>query len=298
MTAETRLDLLLATLRVLHDVGLILAAGVLAFLVVAWPSGERGPHPPRLIAGGASLSALAAVAAPLVSWRADGGVLEEVVTRGHVAAVLLELAALALLAGFFRDVTRRPLRRGRRPTWAGWLAGGVAAAQALTVAAQSVAADPGRSPAETPLLAVHLLALALWIGGVATLAVVVLTGAPTYIYDDVVARFLPVAYACIAAVAVSGVVESLLVDRAPSLSTSYGLTLLVKILLFAGLVAAGWEARTYALDHAFSKSMSPTPVSTTTTSALARALVADLVIALLVLAATSLLLAVHVPGAA
>lgn len=298
MTPDARLDVALAALRVVHDLGLILVAGLLAFLVVCWPAGVRGPYPARLLAGGLVVSALSTVGLVLVAWRVADRPWDEAVPPGQGAAVLLELAALALVAGFFHEVTAQPLRHGRRPTPAGWLCVLIAVAQSATVAWQSTSLDAGGSPLDPALLAAHLAAVALWIGGVATLAVVVVTGAPAYVYDDVVARFLPVSYVCIGAVAVTGVVESLLTEEAPSLSTSYGVTLLVKILLFAGLVAAGWEVRTYALDQAFRRSMSPAPVSTTTTGALARALVADLVIALLVLAATSVLLALRLPGVA
>jgi copper transport protein len=104
----------------------------------------------------------------------------------------------------------------------------------------------------TPANVLHVIAMSGWLGGVAVLVLVLRTatgrlegGERTRLLAAVVARFSTLAGVAIAALLASGIVQGLVeVRTVPNLvETAFGRAVLVKIVLFAGIVALGWVNR-------------------------------------------------------
>jgi copper transport protein len=114
------------------------------------------------------------------------------------------------------------------------------------------AGDPGEGTLTVIVDALHVAAAAIWIGGVAQLVWVTphatrgLTGqAQRAARSAVVRRFSTIALGCVVVVAVTGFARALWEVGAVSQiwTTSYGQTLVVKTLLFAGLIGLGYRNR-------------------------------------------------------
>lgn len=145
---------------------------------------------------------------------------------GHASAVSL-VGIIAFVVGAMRD-------------WRPWTVSlaGLVAVLGFTI--------EGHSRAESPVVlamvsdGVHLAAGAMWLGGVAGLAIV-WRRSVTSDLAGMVRRFSTVAAVCLGAVAVSGLILGLMI--VPELSalwnTGYGVTLLVKVGLVAVVVGLG-----------------------------------------------------------
>ncbi len=280
-------------MTILHAAGLVLAAGLPGFWATSHPAGARDPRLRRLLLVGVAVSAVAAVMAPLLRWADADAPLTQVVSREYGAAVLLELALLVLLVGLVGDLAADPTTPRSRAA-AGAFAVGLAALVAAQSAAESAASAGHGSLVTWLLLTVHLAAMATWVGGFAALLAMVLPGARAPEADDPVLRFLPVSYACLAVLAVSGVVHALIVAGGLGAlrDTAYAGWLLFKVGLVVVMVVVGSTARNYALDVAFRRSVAPALVApTVTVRAFTVALAAELVTAAAVLGATALLVA-------
>ncbi len=276
----------------LHAAGLVLAAGLPAFWATTHPAGARDPRLRRLLLVGAAVSAVAAVAGPLLRWADADRPLTQVLSREAGAAVLLELALLVLLVGFAADLAAEP-ESGRSRVVAGGLAVGLAAAVAAQSAAQAATSGHG-SVVTWLLLTLHLAAMATWVGGFAALLTLALRRDRVHELDDPVLRFLPVSYACLGVLAVSGAVHALVVAGGPGAlrDTAYAGWLLFKVGLVLVMVVVGSSARSYALDVAFRRSVAPAPAApTVTVRAFTVTLAIELVTAALVLGATAFLVA-------
>lgn len=114
------------------------------------------------------------------------------------------------------------------------------------------AGDPGEGTLTVIVDALHVAAAAVWIGGVAQLVWVTphatrgLTGqAQRAARSAIVRRFSAIALGCVVVVAVTGFARALWEVSAVSQiwTTSYGQTLVVKTLLFAGLIGLGYRNR-------------------------------------------------------
>lgn len=98
-------------------------------------------------------------------------------------------------------------------------------------------------------VSVHVIAAALWVGGLAALAWIAL-GAPND-WAETLPKYSRLAMVCAGAVAVSGVVAAIGRIRLGDLLTSrYGAIVTLKAVSLAGLVAAGWLQRTYVVPRA------------------------------------------------
>ena len=104
----------------------------------------------------------------------------------------------------------------------------------------------------TPANVLHVIAMSAWLGGVAVLVLVLRTatarleaGERTRLLAAVVARFSTLAGVAIAVLLASGIVQGLVeVRTVPNLvETAFGRAVLVKVVLFAGIVALGWINR-------------------------------------------------------
>jgi copper transport protein len=132
---------------------------------------------------------------------------------------------------------------------------------ALAVPLTALAALPAlgghasvQSPAAllTPANILHVIAMSAWLGGVAVLVLVLRAATArleaterTRLLAAVVARFSALAGVAIAVLLASGIVQGLVeVRTVPNLvETAFGRAVLIKIVLFAGIVALGWVNR-------------------------------------------------------
>jgi copper transport protein len=104
----------------------------------------------------------------------------------------------------------------------------------------------------TPANILHVIAMSAWLGGVAVLVLVLRAatarlegGERTRLLAAIVARFSTLAGVAIAVLLASGIVQGLVeVRTVPNLvDTAFGRAVLVKIVLFAGIVGLGWINR-------------------------------------------------------
>lgn len=133
-----------------------------------------------------------------------------------------------------------------RPMWSASFWGLIVALGASSVISHA----PGsRTAAWAALLLdwLHLIAVGLWVGGLSALVLVMPTAlrgldetSARKAFLAALRRFSPIAAACLAVVITSGIFSaSLWLRPADVPSTSYGITLLVKLLMVAGLVGLG-----------------------------------------------------------
>lgn len=157
-----------------------------------------------------------------------------------------------------------------------------------------------------PTNILHVLAIGAWAGGIAVL-VLALRSATRALEEDAdrtrllaanVARFSALATVAIPVVLLTGVVQSIvyLESFGQLLDTAFGRALLVKIALFAGIVALGWLNRSRLLP-ALRRAAGGGETAGRTGIVLRRALRAELAIAVAVFAATGAL-ASYAPSSA
>lgn len=230
--------------------GLVLLIGPGVMLALLWPRRLPRQGPAKLLWTGAGLVALATVGGVWLQvpystggglFDVDGAGLRDVLASAYGTAHVVRLGVLVAVA-----LLLRPL-----------LAGAAARSDLILLAALGlvglgtwpVAGHPIASPVPPVSVAVqtvHLAAAAFWIGGLVALAGFLLRRAD----ERELAAILPV-WSTWAAVAVSvlmlaGVIQAVIELAVPEAlwSTTYGRLLLVKIGLFAGVVAvAGYSRR-------------------------------------------------------
>ncbi len=156
---------------------------------------------------------------------------------GHYAEVRIVLMLLALPLLWMARKAWRP------PTW--WWA-------PTTVLGLGIAATPGLaghasngiwSRLALPLDTLHVTAMAIWLGGLASLAIVVLDRDPDA--RRTAERFSPVALTSVLVIVITGVFATwrqVGFTRDAFLDTSFGRILLAKVAVFLGLIAlAAWS---------------------------------------------------------
>lgn len=179
--------------------------------------------------------------------------------------------------------------------WASWAAGGAGLLCTSTFSGHAAVASPRVAALCNDV--VHLAAASAWFAGVVVLATVLpraLGAAPAperlAVLAPAVVRFSRVALVSITLVAVTGTVNSFLHVESPSdlVSTGYGRVLAIKIGLFVGILGLG------ALNHfyvrrRFERSVREGAGPARARRLFRRAIAAELAFALVVLAATALL---------
>jgi copper transport protein len=233
--------------------------GGLAFVSLLWPAGVTSPSVRRLLVGSwlvgiaATGSALALegawAAGRPVSSAVDGRLLGDVLATdfGRQWAVLVLLWFLSLV------VLAEALRRGESAVRSlAWRVG----AGAIGLGALRVYGLTGHSRESAhPLIGqladvVHLIAMTVWIGGLAMLLVGVLPRRRTDELAAVLPRYSQLALGCVLAAIASGTV--LAWSDLPSVgdltSTTYGHILLVKIAVLTLVLAAAFGSKTW-VEH-------------------------------------------------
>jgi copper transport protein len=200
-----------------------LAVGFVAFVLLCWRGGLQAPRARRLLVGAAVLGVVASVVGILAEGDVAGGTSFVLDTRfGHVwgarTIVWLVFGALAL---------------GGAP-----LAALAAPAALLAIAPALEGHSTTISPTALliPLDALHVLAMSVWLGGLAALLFVV-TGDRT----PVLLRFSRMALAAVVTLAVTGTIAAIYLLTALSQlwETGYGRELLAKIALLVVLIGLG-----------------------------------------------------------
>lgn len=306
-------EILFAASRVLAYAALAAMLGGLAFLFFVWrpvrAPGERGAVLPatlrRLMMFGGLTLALAAAAGIVfqgalaagiaIPDALDGDVLGEVLdTRYGETALLRGVAALAFAALVALPWHRRaavPPSALAMPL----LALGLAAAASLGLGGHAGAASELWLTAPASLG--HVLAMAAWFGGLGILLWLVPRttrrleqAGRSALLAQLVGRFSLLAIAAVAVLLFTGVIQSVvhLAEVAELWESGFGRAILIKIVLFAGLISFGWYNRQRLrprLAAAAAEGAAPGRAG----SALRTALRAEIALALGVLAASSIL---------
>ena len=267
---------LLPAARWLGFAGLSLAIGVPVLLLTAWPAGWTSARLRRTttgglvaVAAGAALSLLLQgpyAAGSGLATVADPALLGATAASGNGAAHLVRIVLVAALAVVLRTVWRRG-----SPALPDVLAGGVLALGLVgTVAAVG---HPVAGP--LPVLAVtaaavHVAAMAVWLGGLAGLLGGVLReDAPAADVAGALPPFSRLAAGSVTALVVTGVVQSVREVGSPAalVTTTYGWVLLAKLALVLLLLAAAGVSRVWVQQHLGVHRSRPTPRSRVTAHA-------------------------------
>ncbi|WP_432165017.1 copper resistance CopC/CopD family protein [Streptomyces sp. bgisy031] len=245
--------------RYLSYAGFVLTVGGAAFVLVCWPRGA-GVRPVQRVVVGGWITLTGATLAMLLmrgSYTGSGAVgdifdltlLGQVLqTKSGAALVsrLLLLAAAALfIAVLFGAYEKRTDPKEKKDLTFGLAIGGavVAAGLAATWAMAEHASTGIQAGLAMPVDVLHLLSVAAWLGGLATL-LVALYRAPS-IEATAVRRFSRVAFCAVSTLAATGLYQSWrqVGSWSALTGTRYGQLLLLKIGLVAVMVGLAWISR-------------------------------------------------------
>jgi copper transport protein len=219
-----------------------LFAGVAAFVLLCAPDTSKDPTLQRLARGGLLSGAVAAVAAVLVQGPYTAGVSMSRVFDTHLAQQTLatpfaiamtgRLVLYGVLVGFAWRLPRILTPVGS------WLVPAGVAGLAATIAAAGHGAASG--VLDLGIDALHALAAGLWIGGLAALV-----GLGRSVEPRALHKFSTLAMTSVLTLIVTGILNSLRqLDSVEQLwQTRYGFTLLIKLVLVAGTLAAAAVSR-------------------------------------------------------
>lgn len=217
-----------------------------------------------VLCGLAALVLQGAIAGGTSAWAAlSPGVLGEVLQTRFGEVTALRTAGWLVFAGLLGAATARGALRVLRPATLGatglapapplrpGLGGALLVSAGLLVVTVGLGGHAGSTDPVWLVLgaaSIHVAAMALWLGGLTVLLVAVpratraLEGADrSRLLAGVVERFSTLALACVAALLISGVVQSVvhLSAVADLWETGFGRAIAVKIALLAGLIALG-----------------------------------------------------------
>lgn len=259
---STAVGVALGVVRFLVFASLVVVVGGTVFLVFVWPSG-RGRRRARALVwtawGVALFATLAGIAlqGPYAAALPLGDVLNPSlwadVLHTRFGRVWLARAALlgvgALLLRVLFATGAGPSRR--LPAW--WPAGaGLVGAWLIGTPAMSGHAGTGDLAAFTVAIdAVHVGAVALWLGGLAMLTVVFLLRVDAAELRDALSRFSPLALGALITITATGGARAWreVGSVHALLSTDYGHVLEVKLVAFAGLVAFAVVSHRIVREH-------------------------------------------------
>ena len=272
-------DTVFGIVRWLAFCSFALLIGAVAFVIWCWPAGAARPQVLRLAMGawgGLAFSVLAAVLLQGVYGAGQGighvfwpDVLHATLHSRYGRALGVRLL-LVVVALFVFTITlgglRSEVRRVRAAAGAAW--GVLAAALASTWALADHSGTGIQVPLAVPADIIHLSAIAVWLGGLAMLATIVLrrpgprgprsprgaaarrgqaatAQAATADAAQAVSRFSPIALSCVIVILVTGTYQAWrgVGTWAALIGTAYGHLLLLKIAGMCVLIALGYVAR-------------------------------------------------------
>ncbi|MFF5144210.1 copper resistance protein CopC [Streptomyces sp. NPDC013157] len=238
--------------RYVAYLAMALLTGTVAFIAVCRPPGPAALRTPIRTAWWALLAAtlfLFVLRAPYEEGTSpatafDLSALAKSATGRPGLALLARVALLALTAALHHLLLRKRVSRDRpsRPLLA--TAAALAVALALTWAAAEHASAGIQVPLAMTSSVLHLLSMALWLGGLTAL-LITLQRSATPLPAAVVTRFSRVAFASVTVLVVTGVYQSWrgLGSWQALTDTSYGRLLLVKLAAVTLLLAAALQSR-------------------------------------------------------
>ena len=239
--------------RWLTFAGVALVVGIPVFLFVCWPAGWAVATMRRLVSVGLVAVVVGSVLTFLLQGPYAGGVgigavldpslLSATAGSTFGATVLVRIACTLALAA----VLGAAWRRGAQPATPLAAVGGILILGLVaTVAAVGHPAAGPLPGLAIPVTAVHVAAMAVWLGGLTALLLgVVRTGVPAGQLDTALPRYSRLAFAAVAALVVTGVVQSVREVGSPTalLGTTYGWLLVTKLFLVIVLLAAAAASR-------------------------------------------------------
>ncbi|MEV0554365.1 copper resistance protein CopC [Streptomyces sp. NPDC050597] len=266
--------------RYLSYAGFILLVGGAAFVLACWQRGTGERSVQRLVVSGWLALTGATLAMLLLrgSYTGSGkvgdifdltllsNVLQTKTGAALVSRLLLLAAGALFIAVLFGAYEKREDEEEKGDLTFGLAIGGfvVAAGLAATWAMAEHASTGIQTGISMPVDVLHLLAVAVWLGGLSTL-LVALYRAPS-IEPAAVRRFSRIAFGSVAVLAATGIYQSWrqLGSWSAFTGTSYGQLLLVKIGLVVVLVGIAWISRrwTARLSQAPAAKAVKTSVST------------------------------------
>ena len=239
--------------------GYALLVGAVGFVICCWPAGVTTARVRRLVAAGWAVLVLATFAVlglqgPYaagfgLSRVSDPSVLRTTAGTRLGTALSVRLILLGLAAAGLALLPRLARASPRARVLAGAAAGAAAAAIAATWAAADHAGAGTQVPLALPSDVAHLMAMAVWTGGLVVLSVALLrpaaAGAPEL--TTAVRRFSRIAGYCVAVMVATGVYQAWrqVGTVAALTATAYGRLLLFKVLLVTALLGLGFLASTW-----------------------------------------------------
>ncbi len=281
-------------------------------LISIWPAGRRNGNARRVLIAG-WIAALVAGAGEMLlqgPYAAGSGLsgvgrfalfsdtIGTEYGRLHVVRLLLLAALGAGLEALFVPTAVRPVWRRSSP----WIVVFLGVVYTFSAAGHAGVAQPGWLALGSDMA--HLVAMSVWIGGLVLLAVAVLPDRDPADLRSALPVFSRVAFGCVLVIAASGTYQGWRESgtiRALT-TTTYGLLVLAKVVLFLGLVALGNVSRV-AIQRRYVGSAvlvgggdvlaTPTPPAAVTvhTGLMRRSVLAELALAAVVLSVTGVLVA-------
>ncbi|MFI1782161.1 copper resistance CopC/CopD family protein [Streptomyces rubiginosohelvolus] len=239
--------------------GFVLLVGGSAFVLVCWPGGATAQPMQRLVVRGwLTLTAATLVMLLLRNPYTGSGkfadafdlaglqsVLDTKPGAALVSRLLLLGAAALFIAVLFGTYARREDEREKKDLTFGLAVGGgvVATGIAATWAMSEHASTGIQANIAMPVDVLHLLAVAAWLGGLASL-LVALYRTPD-IGSAAVRRFSAVAFGSVVVLAATGIYQSWrqVGSWSALTGTRYGQLLILKVALIAVLLAVAWFSR-------------------------------------------------------
>ena len=237
---------LFGIVRFLGFATLFLLVGGAAFVAGIWPAGASERRARQLLWGALIASVLTTALAICLQGPYGGGLpLSEMINPSVVSDVLrtrfgeVYLARLIVLVAVAAPLLARLLRPDRRPGWWTPVAIVTAAALLITPGLAGHAGSGSLVALAIPFDLIHVAGAAVWVGGLAMLATVVLTRRPEEpSLRPVLVRYSQTALAAVAAIAVTGGFAAWrqVGSWSAVTSTTFGRLLLAKTIIFAALV--------------------------------------------------------------
>jgi copper transport protein len=259
--------------------GFLLLAGGGAFILRCWPGAAALPTAHRVLAAGWTIVTAATLAQLLLRTPYTGsgrladafdlGGLQDVIDTRAGTALLTRLLLLAAAAAFIAVLTgphvRATGRDRQRDLRFGLVTAGIILATG-TAATWSMAEHASTGPQTglaIPADTLHLLAVAAWLGGLATL-LALLHREPAALPRDAVRRYSQLALGSVIALAATGLYQSWRQVRTLSAltGTDYGRLLILKLALIATMLCVAFFSRrlTARLGDVTAPEPTPEPV--------------------------------------
>lgn len=245
--------------RWLGFAGVALGVGVPVFLLVCWPAGWGVPLMRRLTSTGLAAAVLGGLLTflfqgPYAAGTGLGSLLDPLPLAATTSSAFgLTLLLRGLCAVLLAVALAVIWRRGTRPPAALiTVAAFPAAGLVLTTAAVGHPVAGPLPALAVPITAVHVAAMAVWLGGLtALLTGVVRPGVPTAALAAALTAYSRLAFGAVVALVITGVLQSVREVGSPValVTTTYGWLLVAKLALVLLLLAAAGISRAWVQQH-------------------------------------------------